>query len=158
MHLKIKTFIAASLLFAVGLALTLNTRADELSDKGRDIYNKHQHAVVTIQLVQKLTARGKSTENKQALTGTVLDPSGLTVLALSSCDPSELSRRLSGESSLDIEISDVKILMEDGTEIPAEIVLRDKDLDLAFIRPKTKPAAPMDAIDIGKSSHAQVLD
>jgi hypothetical protein len=48
--------------------------------------------------------------------------------------------------------------MEDGTEVPSEIVLRDKDLDLAFIRPKTKPATPMDAIDLSKASHAQVLD
>lgn len=149
---------AIALLVAIGLGLAFSLHADELSDKGRDIFKKHQHAVVTIQVVQKITARGKVNENKQELTGTVLDPSGLTVLALSSCDPSELYRRLSGESSLDIEISEVKILMEDGTEVPAEIVLRDKDLDLAFIRPKTKPATPMDAIDLSKSSHAQVLD
>ncbi len=55
-------------------------------------------------------------------------------------------------------MSDVKILQEDGTEIPAEIVLRDKDLDLAFIRPKVKPASAMTAVDLGKSGPAQVLD
>src|SRR2546422_5707095 len=47
---------------------------------------------------------------------------------------------------------------DDGAEIPAEIVLRDKDLDLAFIRPKTKPASPMPAVDLNKSVPAKVLD
>ena len=52
----------------------------------------------------------------------------------------------------------MKILLDDGTELPAEIVLRDKDLDLAFIRPKTKPASPMAAVDLSKSAPAQLLD
>ena len=59
---------------------------------------------------------------------------------------------------MEIEVSDVKILLEDGTELPAEIVLRDKDLDLAFLRPKVKPATPMAAVDLSKSGKAQVLD
>ena len=45
----------------------------------------------------------------------------------------------------------MKILLDDGTEVPAEIVLRDKDLDLAFIRPKAKPASPMTSVDLTKS-------
>ncbi len=36
--------------------------------------------------------------------------------------------------------------------------MRDKDLDLAFIRPKAKPASPMAAIDLAKSAPAQLLD
>ena len=142
------------------LALAVSTRADDLGDKGRDIFKKNQHAVVTVTVVQKMAAagRGGPREAKADLTGTVVDPTGLTVLALSSCDPAELYRHLSEEYKTDIELSDVKILLEDGTELPAEIVLRDKDLDLAFIRPKTKPASPMAAVDLSKSSRAQVLD
>ena len=79
----------------------------------------------------------------------MVDPSGLTVLALSACDPSEMYQRMMGEdyprTSVETEVTDMKILLDDGTELPAEIVLRDKDLDLAFIRPKTKPASPMAA-------------
>src|SRR5262249_28341319 len=100
-------------------------------------------------------------ENKQDITGTVIDPSGLTVLALSATDPSELYKRMYSGSSgfkIEIEVSDLKILMDDGTEIPAEIVLRDKDLDLAFIRPKAKPTRPMAAVDLGKAAPAQMLD
>jgi hypothetical protein len=155
------------LLFPLALALAGSTsfgRADEIAEKGRDIFKKHQHAVVTVQVVIKVSypGAGKSTENKQDLTGTVVDPSGLTVLALSACDPTEMYQRMMSEEAskfkLDIEVTDLKILLDDGTEIPSEIVLRDKDWDLAFIRPKTRPASPMAAVDLVKAAPAQVLD
>ena len=87
--------------------------ADELAKKGRDIFNKNQHAVVTVQEVLKMTysGTGRSSENRQDLTGTVVDPSGLTVLALSACDPSEMYQRMMAEQSpvkLDIEVTDLK--------------------------------------------------
>ena len=69
---------------------------------------------------------GRSSENRQDLTGTVVDPSGLTVLALSACDPSEMYQRMMSEEAskykLEIEVTDMKILLDDGTEMPAEIV------------------------------------
>jgi len=157
-------------IFALACLLAIpavSSRADELADTGRDIFKKNQHAVVTVEAVQKMsyTAPGRassSQESKQDLTGTVVDPSGLTVLALSACDPAEMYRRTMGENynryKVETEVSDLKILLDDGTEMPAEIVLRDKDLDLAFIRPKTKPASPMAAIDLNKSASAQILE
>jgi len=136
--------------------------ADELAEKGRDIFKKNQHAVVTVQVVLKYSGAGRSggpSESKQDLTGTVIDPSGLTVLALSSVDPAELYRRMSDEyNKIDTQISDVKILLDDGTEMPSEIVLRDKDLDLAYIRPKAKPAGPMAAVDLSKSAAVEMLE
>jgi S1-C subfamily serine protease len=145
-------------------AAAISCPADELAEKGRDIFKVHQHAVVTVQVVLKISYSGasRSTETRQDITGTVVDPSGLTVLALSACDPSDMYQRmLSGEASqykLETEVTDLRILLDDGTEIPSEIVLRDKDLDLAFIRPKTKPATAMEAVDLSKSSPVQLLD
>jgi hypothetical protein len=136
----------------------LTVQADTLSEKGREILKKNQHAVVTVQVVVKTSAGGRSREAKQELTGTVLDPSGLTVLALSACDPAEMYRRLSPDSKVEIEVSDIKLLLEDASELPAEIVLRDRDLDLAFVRPKSKPASPLLAVDFSKSATAEVLD
>ena len=157
--LYITPFVAA-LLLAAG---AVPSRADDFAAKGREIFKKHQHAVVTVQEVLKMSSGGTSraNETKQDLTGTVLDPSGLTVLALSACDPSEMVQRMMGEDyarRVDTEISDMRILLDDGTEVPAEIVLRDKDLDLAFIRPQTKPTSPMACVDLTKTSPAQVLD
>jgi S1-C subfamily serine protease len=144
--------------------LAATCHADELADKGRDIFNKYQHAVVTVQTVLKVTdSRGGRSSNpsevKRDLTGTVIDPSGLTVLALSSVDPAELYRRVSEEyNKIETQVNDVKLLLDDGTEIPSEIVLRDKDLDLVFIRPKTKLSTPMTAVDLSKSSPVEMLD
>jgi len=156
--LKSRLILSVSLLLACA-AGPLN--ADEIAEKGREIFKKNQHTVVTVEAVLKVAASGRSAarEAKQDLTGAVIDPSGLTVIALSAVDPSDLYRRLSEDfKQQDVEVSEVKILLEDGTEIPAEIVLRDKDLDLAFLRPKTKPSNPMSAIDLSKSGPAQILD
>ena len=144
-------------------AAILSLSADELTQKGRAILEKNQNAVVTVQVVLKTSSAGAaSRETKQDITGTVVDPSGLTVLALSVCDPNEMLQRIMPEEyskyNIQSEVSDLRILLEDGTDIPAEIILRDKDLDLAFIRPKVKPASPMAAVDLSKSSPAQVLD
>jgi hypothetical protein len=153
------TLIATALTF-----LAATCHADELADKGRDIFKKNRLAVVTVQVVLKMTSSGgerSSTprESKQDLTGTVIDPSGLTVLSLSSVDPTELYRRMSDEyNKIESQVDDVKILLDDGTELPAEIVLRDKDLDLAFVRPKTKPPTPMTAVDLSQSAVAEVLE
>ncbi len=128
---------------------------------------KYQQAVVTVQMVLKSKVSvsggaGQSNESRQDVTGTVLDPAGLTVLSLSATDPGALIQNMlagdAREIKMETEVSDIKILTEDGAELPAEIVLRDKDLDLAFIRPKTKPAAPMAAIDLAQSAKADVLD
>ena len=153
------TFLAAALALA---SLTLPAQAEELAVKGREIFKQHQQAVVTVQAVLKISRGGRSSENRQELTGTVMDASGLTVLALSACDPSEMYQRMMTEQGyqdkLETEVTDLKILLADGAELPAEIVLRDKDLDLAFIRPKTKPATPMAAVDFTKSAPALLLD
>ena len=147
----------------ISLSITAASRADDVGEKGHDVFKKNQHAVVTVQVVLKVSsaAGGRSSnpsESKSDITGTVIDPSGLVVVALSACDPADLYRRISEEYKLETEINDIKILLDDGTEVPAEIVLRDKDLDLGFIRPKTKLASPMAAVDLSKSSTADMLD
>src|ERR1051325_1645262 len=81
------------LFLAAALSPAFLARADELADKGRDILSRNQHAVVTVQVVSKMKMSFMGTGNsanefKQELTGTVVDgASGLTVLALSSCEP-----------------------------------------------------------------------
>jgi len=152
---RILTLALAAMLLS-GFAAA--TRADEIAAKGQAIINKYQHAVVTLPEVLKLSQGSNSREIKQEITGTIVDPSGLTVVALSMCDPTVLSRRASPESKMEGEVTDIKILLEDGTELPAEIVTRDEDLDMAFIRPKTKPEKPLTAIDLNASGQAQALD
>lgn len=164
--MRIKSIsIPTGLLLLAALAAQ-PANADELASKGREVYSKKRHCVVTVEVVLKTTysAGGQTSqpaESKQDITGTVVDPSGLTVVALSACDPGEMYQRMMANQSrykVDTEVNDVKILLDDGTELPAGIVLRDKDQDLAFIRPKTKPSNPLEAVDLSQAGPAQVLD
>jgi len=144
--------------------------AGELEDQGRAILERHQKAVVTVQLVvkQKLSMGGmgaQEDESKSEATGFVIAPDGLTVLALSATDPTSLiENMMSGMGEMasrlkvDSDIADVKILLDDGTEIPAKVVLRDKDLDLAYVRPLEAPRAPLPAIDLGGAAEPAILE
>jgi hypothetical protein len=162
-----KRFAAFTALFAL---LAAPCRADDLASRGRAIFKKYQHTVVTVQIVLKSHVSmsgmgGQSSESRQDVTGTVVDPAGLTVLSLTATDPGQMMQTImsgmSDEDSkfkMETELSDVKILLDDGTEVPAEVVLRDRDQDLAFIRPKTKLAAPLAALDLTNSGKAELLD
>jgi S1-C subfamily serine protease len=162
MSLKIKQSVGCVL-----MVLALTCGADELADKGRAIFKSNHFAVVTVQLVvkSKMSMGGRSgeaNEARQDVAGTVVDSSGLTVLSLSATDPSQLFQTDSGDEGsrfkLETELSDIKMLLEDGTEVQAEVVLRDRDLDLAFIRPKSKPSTPLPFVDLMKSGKAEILD
>jgi S1-C subfamily serine protease len=158
--------LSSVLIFA--LAVTLS-RADEISEKGREVFKNNQHSVVTVQIVVKSKFSmagmgGQANESRQDVTGTLIDASGLTVLSLAATDPGQMMQNMmsgadeDSKFKIETELSDVKILLEDGTEIPAEVVLRDKDLDLAFVRPKAKVTAALTPLDLSKSAKVGLLD
>jgi S1-C subfamily serine protease len=154
----------------INLVLWANpVRADELSEKGREVFKKNKHSVVTVQIVVKSKFSmagmgGQSNESRQDVTGTIIDASGLTVLSLAATDPGQMVQNMmsvpddDSKFKLETELSDVKILLEDGTEVPAEVVLRDKDLDLAFVRPKSRITAELSPLDLSKSAKLELLD
>jgi S1-C subfamily serine protease len=142
---------------------------DDLAVKGRDILEKNRKSIVTIQMVIKqqvsMSGMGSSEdETRSESTGLIIDPSGLAVISLSTADPSSMYERMSEMSDemadfkIKCDITDAKYLMEDGTEVPARVVLRDKDLDLAYFRPVTAPATPMQAADLAQAGDPLVLD
>lgn len=167
---QFKCMIAAGLL--QGMLQFAAGAADEITVKGREVFEKYKSAVVTVQLVMKSKvsvrgAGGDSNEAKEEVTGTVIDPSGLTVLSLAATDPTGMLRSMMEDLSPDLKefglkmessLESVKILLPDGTEIPSEVVIRDKDLDLAFVRPVKKPEKPMAAVDLKNTAPLQVLD
>ena len=66
----------------------------------------------------------------------------------------------SGQPAVEIttEPTEVKIRLSNGRELPARIVLRDEDLDLAFLRPTTKPDTPLVALDLNDAVKPALLD
>lgn len=158
MKLKGMTTLLAALLLA-GQAI-----ASEDAIAGREIMKNNTPAVVTVQMVIKISASfgGGNTneqESKEEATGTIIRPDGLTVLALSSTDPSTISKAVRGGGDanfkMDTQLSDVKLLLSDNREIPAEVVIRDVEMDLAFIRPLEKLDAPLPFVDV-EANHGEV--
>ena len=136
----------------------------------RETAQKWQAAIVNVRVSLKvrMSMGGREVQamdDTVEAVGTVIDPGGLTVMSLSSLDPGAMMSKLMGAASqgdqkmsIVSEPSDVRIRLADGKELPATIVLRDQDLDLAFIRPTTKPAAPLTAIDFADAGAPAVLE
>ena len=76
-------------------------------------------------------------EQKLEALGTIIAEDGLTVVSLTKVDPTAniLSRLRSPGASVQVNYTEVFILKPDGTEIPAKMLLKDADLDLAFVLP-----------------------
>jgi S1-C subfamily serine protease len=147
--------LQAAVVVAVALSFGVvggGLQAQDNRSAARDIVKKWQDAIVNVRVVLKtrMSMGGRemqSTDDSIDAVGTVIDPSGLTVMSLGSLNPAAMMNKLMGSASagdqkieITSEPSDVKIRLPDGRELPAKIVLRDEDLDLAFIAPTTKPA------------------
>lgn len=153
----------------LGLSLLLPGAAqgDDMAVAARQIVAANQDAVVTVRLVLKQTysspgAATEEMEEKMEVTGTIIDATGLTAVSMVATDPSSLYADMMGEEDdgfkMESQVTDVKLLMSDGAELPASIVLRDKDLDLALIRLKTPPEKPMAFVDFSKPSKIEQFD
>ena len=158
--------VAAILLSAEGRAQAQDTRAT-----AREVVKRWQDAIVNVRVVLKtrMSMGGRemqSADDSVDAVGTVIDASGLTVMSLGSLNPGAMMSKIVGASAggsdtkVDIssEPTDLKIRLSDGRELPAKIVLRDEDLDLAFIRPTTRPATPLVAIGLADSATPVLLD
>jgi len=148
--------------------------ADENSAAGRRILEQYQDGLVSLKTVAKVrvTAGGKEQYNKEieaVSTATVINPSGLAVTSASAVNPGEtMEKRMknisagAGQGNTDVafnvEILNISMILPDGKEVPAGIVLRDKDLDLAFIRPTKKLGAPVFALDLSRAGGVNTLD
>jgi hypothetical protein len=125
----------------LGVVVALMASAGpEVETTARTTAEQSGKAVVTIRLVLKLKVAGQDHEQKLEVPAVVIDPSGLTVASASSIDPSGALRRMVDAQrqrvTLESEVKETVILLEDGTELEAAVVLKDTDLDLAFVRPR----------------------
>lgn len=131
----------------------------QLAEEGRAVFEKNREAVVTVKTILKVSGGGGSQEQPMEVTGTVIDSNGLTVLSLSAVDPSDMMRKMYGEEmEISAAVTDVKILQEGGEEIDSEIILRDKDRDLAFVRPREKQPEPMACVDMSAPGRPEIMD
>jgi S1-C subfamily serine protease len=134
----------------------------------RAIVTERAPAVVvvlaTIKVRLNVSGREQTSDQTAQTNATVLDPSGLAVMSLQQIQPDEAmtrmySRQAPGGARVEVttDIADMRMHLADGRELPAKLVLRDEDLDLAFVRPTEPLSAPLPFVD-ATSARPQLLD
>ena len=160
-------------LFAGGIALAEDMAA------AKKIAAEKQDAVIWVLGVAKMSftvpdsqsspANIPDEEVKVEAMATLVQTNGLAVTVLSQLDP---ARAMNGRSlrtshgPVKVEavssLKEIKVVMADGTEIPADLVLKDTDLDLAVIRNKTASKEAKGVIfpivDLKNSTTPEMLD
>ena len=108
----------------------------------RKLLKDHANCVTWVSATVRVevSAGGRSMppqEQKLEALGTIIAEDGLTVLSPSRVDPTAtlLSRIRTPGGSVNVNYTEVLLLMQDGTEVPAKLLLKDTDLDLAYVLP-----------------------
>jgi S1-C subfamily serine protease len=178
MKTKLQVF-SATLLVLLAFALPSVLAEDASQAAARKLLAEKGDSVVWLSAVAKIsiTAAGSSDspmnipdrERKVESLATVIDASGLLVTAMSQMDPSrEMEGRefntAKGPVKFDVSVTlkEVKVVLQDGTEIPAEQVMKDADLDLAFFRVKMDSKEAKDitfkALDLNDGGKVKLSD
>ncbi|NLN94448.1 MAG: trypsin-like peptidase domain-containing protein [Candidatus Hydrogenedens sp.] len=143
----------------VFVSMTFSLHADEDGVLGRQVFEARKDSVVTLRTVVGLNFGGGEVENEQEANATLISPEGLAVLALTGVDPAQMISGLSmGGDDISSRIISMRMILADGSEKPAEVILRDKDLDLALVRLTEKPEEALPFVDLAEAGAPEILD
>lgn len=129
--------ICACVFLAAG-TLQAQSEDRQVVEAARKTLQTYDKAVISVAAVLKMEIGGSEQERKTQCVASIIDPSGLAVTSLTNLNPQGLLRlRFSrgGGPEFDCQVQEVKYRLTDGTEVPARIVLKDEELDLAFLAP-----------------------
>jgi hypothetical protein len=147
----------------VAVACAVPGVAADIRDVARDALANHRAAIVTVKLTlkQRFIADGRernTSESQLEIAGTLLTPEGLTVVSDVASNPAAMAMAAPGSNTrLDTETGAVEIALPDGREVAARFVLRDSDLDLAFLMPR-EPLEGLPSIELVDAPAPRPLD
>ena len=168
-----KRRLAAASIVAIVLTLVPARAQTDQRAAAREVAKKWQAAIVNVRVVLKTrtSMAGRELQSSDETVegiGTVIDPSGLLVMSLGVLNPGAMMTKMmgamggggGGDQKMEItsEPTDLKMRLPDGRDVPAKIVLRDEDLDLAFIRPVSKLDKPLVAVNLANAATPAILD
>ena len=147
-----------SLSIILGLAVPTSrilALTDAEAAQGRVLAQRYEDTIVLVEAVATIEATvgghlQAPHENRAVANGTLISPSGMVVTVLAAFDPhasmeAMMNSRGTGAPKVEIGETDfrsVKMRLADDTEIPAVVVLKDRDHNLMFIAPVSDTAAP----------------
>ncbi len=148
--------------------VVLPARGADIAEAGRAKAKDAGDAVVTLKIVAGLKysmggREGEENEVKTEARGTIIDDTGMTICALSEIDPAQLIQKMYGsrmgnEMKIESNLKDLKIILANQKEIPATVVLRDNDLDIAIVRPLEKQTEKIPCINLKDAGDAKILE
>jgi len=172
--------IAKTWFCAVAAGAGLSATAADVVLQAREILNHSQNSVINISAMSKLDMGGSGMPmnigglgeaQETQCAGTVIDASGLTAVSYSAVNPFEkiskaLKVSMDGMGDADnafkskTELNRIRMHLSDGSEVTARLVLKDKELDLAFLLPDPQEGEKMPQFTPVKLSSpaAQELD
>ncbi len=135
--------------YAIGMAaaLAVAARAQTLEETGRRVLAEYGSSVLSISAVVKIEAPGMGREPQEGtvnLYGTVVAPNGLIAISATTLAPlSGLTEQLEARGIRPTtSVSQIKVRLPDGAQVPARQVLSDEESDLAFLMPEPESGKP----------------
>lgn len=157
-------------LIFLGSAATLAAADTAAEAVARTLHRTLADSVVVVRATVSVTVTpgdqpAQSRDRTFEQVGTVISPDGRVVLAASSVDPAAVmdGRTVNtpmGEMKISAtsQVKEAFIVLADGTEIPAKVVLKDKDLNLALVAPVAPVAEKLVAVDTAASAMVEPVD
>lgn len=140
--------------------VVVSAASKELRDTANKVAATSKDSVVWLSVLSKTTmsadgdapaqvksalANQQDREAKSEALGTVIDNSGLIVTALGAIDRGSLLDGQTTNTQLGpikikaaTEFKEIKVITADGSEVPADLVFKDEDLGLAFIKVRSE--------------------
>ncbi len=148
------------------VSLAAGTALADTKDTAKTVFAKNKEAVIKVTAVVKVEVPGRSSQGQDVeISGTVIGEDGLTVVSAASLNPVAALLDAAGDERIPnkpkVELTEIKYVLADGTEIPGRLVYKDKDLDLAFLVPDLKAgeAAPkFTMLEVKEGPKAHELD
>lgn len=164
-------FTPASFLLGVALwsAVSPLSAASDEAQAGRALVKRYADAIVGVELVVTIKLRmgdreAPPREQRLEVNATVISSSGLAVTSLADVDPQVAFESMRGAQGgrgpelVGTDFKEVKFRLADGREVPARFVLKDADLDLAFIAPEAKDAKDYPFVSLDEVTEGAPLD
>jgi S1-C subfamily serine protease len=166
---RFSSYVVVVALGASLIADSVRAAPEAEAAAGRALVKRYADAIVSVELV--LTLKLKFGDREQPpreqrieVNGTVISPTGLTVTSLAVVDPQSqmegIRAQLGGRGAelVGTDFKEVKLRFADGKEVPARFVLKDADLDLAFMAPETPEADRVYShVNLGEAATGVVL-